>query len=51
MTLNADPGKPMHLLIGLIRQLETTMPVDSNGIYITGLSMGGYGTFDALEVP
>src|SRR6476619_554870 len=25
------------------------MPVDSNRIYITGLSMGGYGTYDAIE--
>ncbi len=49
MTLNAEPGKSMRLLIGLIRQLETTMPVDTNRIYITGLSMGGFGTYDALE--
>ncbi len=49
MTLNAEPSTPMRLLIGLIHQLETTMPVDTNRIYITGLSMGGYGTFDALE--
>jgi predicted peptidase len=49
MTLNAEPSKPMHLLIGLIRQLAATMPVDTNRIYITGLSMGGYGTYDALE--
>ena len=25
------------------------MPVDTNRIYITGLSMGGFGTFDAIE--
>ena len=39
----------MALLIGLIHQLIKTMPVDSNRIYITGLSMGGYGTYDAIE--
>jgi len=49
MTLNAEPSKSMRLLIGLVRQLETTMPVDTNRIYITGLSMGGFGTYDALE--
>jgi len=49
ITLNAEPSTPMRLLIGLIRQLETTMPVDTDRIYITGLSMGGYGTYDALE--
>jgi predicted peptidase len=25
------------------------MPVDTNRIYITGLSMGGFGTFDAIQ--
>ncbi|HEX4849326.1 MAG TPA: alpha/beta hydrolase-fold protein, partial [Puia sp.] len=42
-------SKPMELLIDLIHQLVKTMPVDSNRIYITGLSMGGFGTFDAIE--
>ncbi|HUB62056.1 MAG TPA: prolyl oligopeptidase family serine peptidase [Puia sp.] len=49
MSLNAQPSTPMRLVIGLIHRLETTMPVDTNRIYITGLSMGGYGTYDALE--
>src|ERR1700743_2624716 len=49
MMLSNEPSKPMRLLIGLIRQLAAKMPVDTNRIYITGLSMGGYGTFDALE--
>lgn len=43
------PAKPMELLIGLIRQLIKTMPVDTSRIYITGLSMGGFGTFDAIQ--
>lgn len=47
--LQPTPSKPMELLIGLIRQLEKSLPVDTNRIYITGLSMGGYGTYDALE--
>lgn len=49
MTLNAEPSRSMHLLIALIHELETKMPIDTNRIYITGLSMGGYGTYDALE--
>lgn len=49
MKLQATPTKPMELLIGLIRQMVKTMPIDSNRIYITGLSMGGYGTYDAIE--
>ncbi|PWT70666.1 MAG: phospholipase [Bacteroidetes bacterium] len=44
-----NPSKPMELLIGLIHQLVKTLPIDSNRIYITGLSMGGLGSFDAIE--
>lgn len=47
--LNPEPSKSMHALIGLIHQLVAKMPIDTDRIYITGLSMGGYGTFDALE--
>lgn len=49
MKLQTTPTKPMELLIGLIKKLTKTMPVDTNRIYITGLSMGGYGTYDAIE--
>ncbi len=43
------PAKPMELLIQLIQQAKKTLPIDTNRIYITGISMGGFGTFDALE--
>lgn len=49
MQLQPTPTRPMELLIGLIHQVIRTMPVDSNRIYITGLSMGGFGTYDAIE--
>jgi predicted peptidase len=49
MTLQPQPAKPMQLVIELIHQLIQKMPVDTNRIYITGLSMGGYGTYDAIE--
>jgi predicted peptidase len=49
MKLQSTATRPMELLIGLIHQLVKTMPIDSNRIYITGLSMGGYGTYDAIE--
>ncbi len=49
MKLQPTPTKPMELLIGLIEQLKRTLRVDTNRIYITGLSMGGYGTYDAIE--
>jgi len=49
LSLKAEPSEPMALVLGLIRQLVKTMPVDTNRIYITGLSMGGYGTYDVIE--
>jgi predicted peptidase len=48
-SLLPEPSKPMQLLIELVHQLEKNMPVDTNRIYITGLSMGGFGTYDAIE--
>lgn len=42
------PTKPMELLVQLIQQLIKDYPVDTSRIYITGLSMGGLGTFDAM---
>ncbi len=49
MVLDPTASKSMKLLISLIHQAVKTLPVDSNRIYITGLSMGGYGTYDAIE--
>ena len=44
MTLLPSPTKPMQLVIELIEKAKKTLRVDTNRIYITGLSMGGYGT-------
>jgi predicted peptidase len=49
LILNPTPSKPMELLVELIRQSIKNLPVDTNRIYITGLSMGGFGTYDAIE--
>jgi predicted peptidase len=49
MHLEPEPSKPMQLLIGLIHQMMQKLPIDTNRIYITGLSMGGFGTFDLAE--
>ena len=49
LSIQPSPAKPMELLIALIRQAIKKFPIDTNRIYITGLSMGGFGTFDAIE--
>ena len=46
--MQGEPTTPMRLLMELIHELKTTLPIDTNRIYITGLSMGAFGTFDAL---
>jgi len=43
----ADEGMP-QVLMGLLEQLKITHPVDPSRIYITGISMGGYGTWEML---
>lgn len=46
--LQDTPSKSMEILMQLVQQLIKDFPVDTNRIYITGLSMGGFGTFDAM---
>jgi len=43
-----DPGITMFLLKGLIDAMLETSNVDESRVYVTGLSMGGYGTWDAI---
>lgn len=43
-----DPSKPMALAMKVIDQLEKDYSIDTSRVYIMGLSMGGYGTWDAL---
>jgi len=45
----SDPTFAMRLVKELIDETIKNFPVDTNRIYITGLSMGGFGTFDAIS--
>src|SRR6476620_12344461 len=49
MKLQPTPSRPMELVIELIHELTKNSPADTNRIYITGLSMGDFGTYDAIE--
>lgn len=40
---------PANLTIQLIDELIEKYPIDTNRIYITGLSMGGFGTWDLIS--
>jgi len=48
MSLRQSPTNPMKLLMELINEAIVKLPVDTNRIYITGLSMGAFGTYDAI---
>src|SRR5436190_19594772 len=43
-----DITMPLHLALGLVDQFIAQNNVDPTRVYITGLSMGGYGTYDAI---
>jgi predicted peptidase len=49
MSLLPSPSDPMKLVIELIKETIQKLPIDTDRIYITGLSMGGFGTFDAIS--
>ena len=43
-----EPSESMAHLIGLVEHLFATAAVDRSRVYVTGISMGGYGTWDLL---
>ncbi len=47
---NSKPTKPLKLVMELIDNLIADLPIDPDRIYITGLSMGGIGTFEAISL-
>src|SRR5436190_292915 len=42
------PSDPFASLLPLLDQLKKELPVDLKRLYVTGLSMGGYGTWDLI---
>jgi predicted peptidase len=43
-----NPSESARLTLTLIDQLMKDFPIDPKRVYLTGLSMGGYGTWDLL---
>lgn len=44
-----QPSENMALVMNLLRQVIHEQPVDPSRIYVTGLSMGGFGTWDIIQ--
>lgn len=47
-SMTPEPTAPTKLVIELIDKITKEFPIDQSRIYITGLSMGGFGTWDLL---
>lgn len=43
-------GQTLETVIKMVKDLQKELPVDPQRIYITGLSMGGFGTWSALAL-
>jgi predicted peptidase len=47
--MSEKPSQPMALVLELVDKLAVDLPVDKGRIYVTGLSMGGFGTWDLIQ--
>jgi predicted peptidase len=43
-----DPSVPMSLVLELVPTLMKSLPIDPKRVYVMGLSMGGFGTWDII---
>lgn len=48
-TMPEEPSVPMRALMKLLNQTIHEFPVDPNRVYVTGISMGGFGTWDIIQ--
>lgn len=46
--LTEEPRKPLAMAYELLNELIEEYPADTGRVYITGLSMGGFGTWDLI---
>lgn len=47
--MTEKPSTPQALALELLDKLLAELPVDKKRIYVTGLSSGGYGSWDAIQ--
>ncbi len=48
-TQPAEPSPQARMALELIEFLKTSLPIDASRVYLCGISMGGYGTWDLVS--
>ncbi len=48
IVMQDSPSQPMAAVIAVLDELENKEAIDKSRIYVTGLSMGGFGTWDLI---
>lgn len=48
-SMPTTPSVSMKLALQLLQDKMDTLPIDPDRVYVTGVSMGGYGTWDILQ--
>lgn len=48
VVMQEQPSLTMALLISLLPEIEQTYPIDLSRVYVSGLSMGGFGTWELI---
>lgn len=48
-TMPEEPSRSMRLTIDLLKETIDELPVDPERVYVTGLSMGGFATWDIIQ--
>jgi predicted peptidase len=47
--MSKEPAASLEVALEVCRHVVATLPADTNRLYITGLSLGGFGTWDAIQ--
>ena len=48
-TMPKEPSQPMQLSLELLTALQKEFSIDASRLYVTGLSMGGFATWDIIQ--
>ncbi|NBO91098.1 MAG: phospholipase [Planctomycetia bacterium] len=46
--ISEKPTEPLALVLGILTELKAEFKIDPKRVYVTGLSMGGFGTWDLI---